>query len=83
MVGPMPYNVTMWRRHWLYVDVYQFVYTYIDCNKDGSKKCWICEKREYCNVSIHTVTSVAVYRSDHQVSLLTVRRLMSGYEFLE
>jgi len=44
-------------------DEYGYVYTFNNKNKAGTKVYWVCEKRNICNVRVHTVDGNIVYRS--------------------
>jgi len=51
------------RNREVFIDEYNFIYTYVASNKDSDKKYWICEKRRECNVRVHTINGNIVYRS--------------------
>jgi len=49
----------------VFIDQYNFIYTYVASNKDSDKKYWICEKRCECNVRVHIVNGRATAKAKH------------------
>lgn len=52
------------RKKKLFKDEYGYVYTCNNKSKDGKKLYWLCANRTNCNVRIHTVDDVIVFRSN-------------------
>jgi hypothetical protein len=57
-------TLTSQRGKKLFKDEYGYVYTCNNKSKDGKNVYWLCVNRKSCNVRIHTVDSVVVWRSN-------------------